>query len=139
MIKVKSKINDKVLHIVYQSEEFTQDRTELVAPDNFIQCAYLRMNEGKTFRPHKHIWKEPSFDTMIAQESWVVIKGSVKVYFYDTNMELLETHILKAGDASFTLEGGHTYEILEDDTLVYEYKTGPYEGQARDKEFLEDV
>jgi hypothetical protein len=27
------------------------------------------------------------------------------------------------------LYGGHTYQILEDDTIVYEYKTGPYEGQ----------
>ena len=42
------------------------------------------------------------------------------------------------GDASFTLEGGHTYEILEDDTLVYEYKTGPYEGQKLDKTFLDE-
>jgi cupin fold WbuC family metalloprotein len=93
------------------------------------------MDEGKTFRPHKHIWKEPSFDKMIAQESWVVIRGSVKVLFYDTDMTLLETHVLNAGDSSFTLEGGHTYEILEDDTLVYEYKTGPYEGQEKDKVF----
>jgi len=93
------------------------------------------MNEGKTFRPHKHIWKNPSFEQMIAQESWVVIRGSVKVHFFDREMKPLETHILKAGDASFTLQGGHTYEILEDDTLVYEYKTGPYEGQAKDKVF----
>jgi hypothetical protein len=26
--------------------------------------------------------------------------------------------------------------ILENDTLVYEYKTGPYEGQALDKTFI---
>ena len=44
--------------------------------------------------------------------------------------------ILKPGDASFTLEGGHNYLILEDNTLVYEYKTGPYEGQALDKTFI---
>lgn len=65
----------------------------------------------------------------------MVIRGSVKAHFFDTDMQLLETHILQAGDASFTLEGGHTYEILEDDTLVYEYKTGPYEGQEKDKVF----
>ena len=44
--------------------------------------------------------------------------------------------ILEQGDASFTLEGGHNYQILEDNTLVYEYKTGPYEGQKLDKVFL---
>lgn len=125
----------KLLHIVYNAEEFVDERTELVNETQFIQCAYLKMNKGKTFRPHKHIWKKPSFDQHIAQESWVVIKGSVKVFFYDTDMNLLETHVLQAGDSSFTLEGGHTYEILEDDTLVYEYKTGPYEGQEKDKVF----
>ena len=46
--------------------------------------------------------------------------------------------VLEPGDASFTLEGGHTYTILEDDTLVYEYKTGPYEGQELDKVFIDN-
>lgn len=135
MFDIKSKISNKVIHKVIKPNLDEASRLELIEPNHFIQCAYLRMEKGKTFRPHKHIWKEPSFDKMIAQESWVVIRGSVKVFFYDTDMTLLETHILNAGDSSFTLEGGHTYEILEDDTLVYEYKTGPYEGQEKDKVF----
>jgi len=52
--------------------------------------------------------------------------------------KIIDTPILNAGDASFTLEGGHTYEILEDNTIVYEYKTGPYEGQQNDKKFLNE-
>jgi len=135
MFDIRSKINNKVIHKVIKPNLDEAGRLELVEPNHFIQCAYLRMDKGKTFRPHKHIWKEPSFDKMIAQESWVVIRGSVKVLFYDTDMTLLETHVLNAGDSSFTLEGGHTYEIIEDDTLVYEYKTGPYEGQEKDKVF----
>ena len=35
--------------------------------------------------------------------------------------------MIKQGDCSMTFEGGHTYTILEDDTVVYEYKTGPYQ------------
>lgn len=38
----------------------------------------------------------------------------------------------------FTLEGGHNYLINEENTLVYEYKTGPYEGQKMDKTFIEN-
>ena len=37
-----------------------------------------------------------------------------------------------------TFEGGHTYTILEDETIVYEYKTGPYKGQENDKVFIKD-
>ena len=46
---------------------------------------------------------------------------------------ILATTILKKGDASFTLYGGHTFKVLQEDTIIYEYKTGPYEGQQLDK------
>ena len=136
MLKIRSKNNMKLLHLVYRAEDFTSQRTELVESDNFIQCSYLKMEKGTTFKPHQHIWKPPSFTQMIAQESWVVIKGSVEASFYDTDGTLLGKHVLNPGDSSFTLEGGHTYLILEDDTLVYEYKTGPYTGQQNDKTFI---
>ena len=93
------------------------------------------MEKGKTFKPHKHIFKERT-QNVIAQESWVVIRGSVKCTFYDIDDSIVAEPILNSGDASFTLEGGHTYTILQDNTLVYEYKTGPYEGQSLDKIFL---
>ena len=72
---------------------------------------------------------------MIAQESWVVLEGRVKFYFYDLDDTLIGTEILEPGDSSVTLQGGHTYEILEN-SIVYEYKTGPYQGIKLDKEFL---
>ena len=63
--------------------------------------------------------------------------GKVKCFLYDIdNKTVIATPILNPGDASFTLEGAHTYEILEDNTVVYEYKTGPYEGQKLDKRLI---
>lgn len=136
MNNIYSKIDpNKLLHIIVRKEDLTPGRKEVVSEDNFIQCALLGMDKGKTFKPHKHIWKERTRN-IIAQESWIVIQGSVRCIFYDTDDKIIATPILHPGDASFTLEGGHTYEILEDDTLVYEYKTGPYEGQVLDKIFL---
>jgi len=136
MEKIYSKIEtNKLLHIINRVSEIT-NRTDVVDVNNFIQCATLRMDNGKTFPPHKHIEKERSYTNQIAQESWVVIKGRVKCMFYDIDDTLIAEPILGPGDASFTLYGGHTYEILEDDTIVYEYKTGPYEGQKLDKIFL---
>ena len=136
MEKIYSKVDSgKLLHIINRIYDI-ENRTEIVPEDNFIQCATLRMERGKTFPPHKHITKSRTYDSQIAQESWIVIKGSVKCIFYDIDDTIIATPILRAGDASFTLYGGHTYEILEEDTIVYEYKTGPYEGQKLDKTFL---
>jgi hypothetical protein len=136
MEKIYSKVQpDKLLHIIHRLSEFN-GRQEIVPANNFLQCASLRMENGKTFPPHKHITKERVYKEQIAQESWVVIKGSVKCILYDIDDTILTTPILRQGDASFTLYGGHTYEILENDTIVYEYKTGPYEGQKLDKTFI---
>ena len=136
MIKYYSKINpSKLLHIVVRKEDLIPGRVEVVPENNFIQCALLNMEKDKTFKAHKHIWKERSRN-IIAQESWIVVQGKVRCTFYDLDNEILVEPILGPGDASFTLEGGHTYTILEDNTLVYEYKTGPYEGQKLDKLFI---
>jgi cupin fold WbuC family metalloprotein len=136
MEKIYSKVDpNKLLHIIVRKEHLTPGRIEVVPEDHFIQCALLNMEKGKTFKPHKHIWKERTRN-VIAQESWIVIQGSVKCIFYDIDDQIIATPILFPGDASFTLEGGHTYEIQEDNTLVYEYKTGPYEGQSLDKTFI---
>ncbi len=137
MEKIYSKVDpNKLLHIIVRVDDMKPGREDIVSPEHFIQCSMLNLDEGKTFRPHKHIWKERTRN-VIAQESWIVVKGSVKCIFYDIDDQLIAEPILYPGDASFTLEGGHNYLILEDNTLVYEYKTGPYEGQALDKTFLE--
>lgn len=136
MENIYSKVDpNKLLHVIVRKEDLTKGRIEVVPENNFIQCALLNMDEGKTFKPHKHIWKERTRN-IIAQESWVVIQGKVKCIFYDIDDNIIATPILNPGDASFTLQGGHTYEIQDDNTLVYEYKTGPYEGQLLDKTFI---
>ena len=139
MEKIYSQIEpNKLLHLINRVNEI-EDRTNVVDDEQFLQLATLRMYKGQTFKPHKHIWKRPPRNTVIAQESWIVVKGRVRCLFYDLDDKLIATPIIGAGDCSMTFEGGHTYEILEEDTIVYEYKTGPYEGQERDKVFIDDV
>jgi cupin fold WbuC family metalloprotein len=138
MEKIYSKVKPEVLlHIIHRKEDLilNEGRRDLVQEDNFIQCSSLNLPKGTTFKPHKHIWKLRKRD-VIAQESWVVIQGAVKCLFYDLDDTIIAERTLCPGDASFTLQGGHNYEILEKNTLVYEFKTGPYEGQAFDKEFI---
>ena len=139
MIKIYSKMDPNVLcHMVLRKKEIVEERTDIISAQNFLQLSTLNMPKGKTFRPHKHIWK-PGEKEVIAQESWVVIEGMVKVFFFDTNGKSLEDIILHPGDSSITLQGGHTYLSMRDNTKVYEFKTGPYKGQKLDKVFLDEL
>jgi len=59
------------------------------------------------------------------------------VFLYDVDQTLLAEETLRQGDCTISFRGGHNYLCLEDDTVVYEYKTGPYYGQELDKEFID--
>ena len=127
---------DLLLHIIQKCEDITENRRDIVPPNEFIQVSCFTMKQNKTFRPHKHI--EHTRYSNMTQESWVCIRGRVRVILYDVDDTVLHEEILMPGDCSVTLRGGHNYESLEDDTLVYEYKLGPYTGQEGDKVFIEN-
>jgi hypothetical protein len=132
--KIFSKIEPKVLlHLIYRLSE-VDGRTNIAPEEEFLQVASIQLHRGQTFKAHKHIFVEKK--TTIAQESWLVIKGSVKCIFYDLDDTIIAEPILNPGDLSVTFRGGHNYYILEEETIVYEYKTGPYLGIEMDKKFL---
>lgn len=121
--------------MAYSKNDFS-NRQDLLDPNEFIQLASLELDQNQTFKPHKHKWKKTFFSKFIAQESWVVISGSVKVDYYDLDDSFITSLILNEGDCTITLDGGHNYTSLKQNTLVYEFKTGPYLGLESDKEFL---
>ena len=100
MIKIYSKVTpEKLLHVIYRLEDFN-DRQDIIPDDNFIQCATLKMDKGKTFPPHKHIKKKRTYKEKIAQESWVVIKGKVRCIFYDIDDSIIAFDILTPSSLS---------------------------------------
>ena len=79
--KIYSKVEpEKLLHIVCRPADLNNDRNDIVDENEYLQLAILNFNKGKTFKPHKHIYKTVP-KSAIAQESWVVISGKVKVFF----------------------------------------------------------
>ena len=133
---------DTLLHIIYRMKDILDQesfRKDVIPADNFLQLAALKLDKLQTFKAHKHIWKDGE-EKVIAQESWVVIKGRVQASLYDLDgKEVLYRPILHPGDCTITLGGGHNYVSLDESTLVYEYKTGPYKGIDNDKVFIEDA
>jgi hypothetical protein len=133
--KFYSKIKpDVLLHLVTDINKLNKERVDIAPENEYLQLALLSFDKGKTFKPHKHINKEKITD--IAQESWFVYKGSVECIFYDLDDTILTKEKITKGQISMTFRGGHNYKILEDNTLVLEYKTGPYLGIENDKKFI---
>ena len=138
MIEIRDEVNN-LCHQVFKRADFEQvdARSDLAKPAEPLQCSALSLNAGTTFRAHKHITIRKV--TTITQESWCVVQGKVTAHFFDEKGNHLQDVTLEPGDMSMTFYGGHTYTIEEDDTLVYEYKTGPYMGQQNDKVFLDEL
>ena len=135
MKKIFSKVeSNTLLHLVGSINNLNVNRIDIAPENEYLQLAILKLPNGKTFKPHKHILHEKK--TNIAQESWFVYKGKVKCIFYDLDDTIISEEIIKEGHFSMTFRGGHNYEILEDNTLVLEYKTGPYLGVEMDKTFI---
>ena len=128
--------NGTLLHMIYRREDITKERVDIAPEEEFLQVSCFAMDKGKTFKPHKHIEQIRTSD--IAQESWCIVQGRVEAIYYNLDDEVMQRMVLNAGDISITFRGGHNYKCLEDNTLVYEYKTGPYQGQALDKEFIDE-
>jgi hypothetical protein len=141
MKEIYSQIDpDILLAIIVPFQDFNKPRTEIVPDTEFLQGAAIRCNEGDKFRPHKHIWKVPinhySISEVLTQECWLVFRGVINAVVYDINDTPIASVVLKEGDAIFLLHGGHAFSCLEDHTCLWEVKNGPYEGQAKDKIFI---
>jgi len=128
-----------LLHVVHRKNPYgfnKFERKNLSDDRQYLQVAYIGMSKDHSFKAHQHIFKDPPQHEVIAQESWVVIEGVVKVDYYDINGDFLESVKLFSGDVTITFRGGHNYTALQNNTQVYEFKTGPYEGVERDKAFI---
>lgn len=136
MTKIYSRVDPKLLlHIIHRRTDFGSERNDLVEDKNFLQCAAMKLPEGKTFKPHAHGLRE-SITEVRTNESWVIISGSVRAILYDIDRQVLACPVLNPGDCSITIgEGGHTYEVIQT-ACVLEFKNGQYKGQAVDKYFI---
>lgn len=138
MEKIYSKEKpDTLLHIICREEDMqNQPKRGLdISPEKeFLQLRSLKIQDGETIKAHKHLLQDRV--SSITQESLVIIKGAIKAYYYDVNNSLLGETVLNAGDCFITFYGGHEFKSLQKDTLVYEYKNGPYNGLVNDKESI---
>jgi hypothetical protein len=121
--------------IVPSSVEFRG--LEFFTPKNiFLQVGQWLYNKNHKTVPHMHIKRDRIVNK--TQEAIYVVKGSLKVTLFDFHLSRFCFFILKTGDLAILLEGGHSYEILEDNTKVLEFKNGPFTEPELDRVIISD-
>jgi len=132
MKKIYSQIDpDLLLAQINRLKDTHQGKLQLSDPKEFLQVGTMALGPGEHIPAHKHMWKEGG--KTITQESWIVIQGSIKGVFYDTNDTVIGEDTLYPGDCFINYYGGHSLTSLEPNTIFYEIKTGPYQGRESDK------
>ena len=136
MKRFYSKVDpDILLFTLNKSEDITYDRTDLSPEDQYLQVATKKLSKDTTFRPHRHLKLTRQIDK--TQEAWVFLSGKVRASFYDIDDSLFLETELSAGDCAVAYNAGHSFIVLEDKTILYEFKNGPYLGIEKDKKFID--
>jgi mannose-6-phosphate isomerase-like protein (cupin superfamily) len=95
----------------------------------------MRHPAGKFIAPHVHnvVFRQ----VLYTQEVLWIRKGQVRVTLYTENRKPFRKIELKTGDAILLCGGGHSFEMIEETTML-EVKQGPYAGE-NDKTRFEDT
>ena len=103
--------------------------------DDFIQAASFNYDKGHIMRPHRHIERTPP-EFFRTEEVLLVWRGRVKCTIYDIDGFTREPEIMEAGDYVIIYHGGVSYEVLEDNTIMLEVKSGPFTTSEEDRILL---
>jgi len=132
MKKILSKINqDKLISTIIRKSDITGYREDLSPKSEFIQVSARKFEELIKVESHKHLKLDRETDR--TQETWIIIQGAVKAKIFDLDDQLLLEEDLYSGDCIVLFRGGHSLEVLEKNTIMYEVKNGPYFGKLNDK------
>lgn len=134
-MKIYSKVEPtKLIASVLKFEELSEYRKDICPNEESLQISGRYLKKGTKVKAHKHLpFERTSYFT---QEAWIVLEGSIKGIIYDIDNTLLCDIKISRGDCIVLFRGGHSLETLEEDTVFYECKTGPYYGVVEDKKFI---
>lgn len=126
---------DTLLAMIIRAD-YSCDGINFITPGEYSQqLAYMHHPTGKVIDAHVH--NIVHRNVVMTQEVLVLKKGKLRVDFYDSYKDYLESRILIAGDVILLISGGHGFKVLEEVEML-EIKQGPYAGDA-DKIRFESV
>jgi mannose-6-phosphate isomerase-like protein (cupin superfamily) len=97
----------------------------LTDPKYDQQLAFMKYPAGQEIQSHRHIsFRREVFTT---QETLIIRKGILRVFFFDLQDQFFAERDLHAGDILLLIQGGHGFHVIEA-LEMFEVKQGPYYG-----------
>ncbi|MFC1895187.1 hypothetical protein ACFL0Q_00785 [Thermodesulfobacteriota bacterium] len=115
--------------------DFDEPGLNFFTPGSFSQqVAFMKHPSGHKIAPHLHNMVHRQ--VLYTQEVLLIRRGRVRVNLYSSNKEFIGSRELEAGDLILLCGGGHSFEMLEDTSMI-EVKQGPYAGENDKTRFEE--
>ena len=99
------------------------------------QFGYMKHKKNHLIKPHKH--KKRITKILTTTEVILLLKGILRVDFYNQDQEYLFSKILRQKDIILLANGGHGFKVIKDAEMI-EVKQGPY-NVSKDKIKFENV
>ena len=93
------------------------------------QFGYMKHKKNYIIQPHQHNIRLTKI--LRTTEVIILLKGTLRVDFYNNNKKYLFSKIVNAKDIIMLVHGGHGFKVLKNAEMI-EVKQGPY-SLARDK------
>jgi hypothetical protein len=116
--------------------DYDEPGIHFFTPASFSQqIAYMKHPLGHKIAPHVH--NMITRQVLYTQEVLIVRRGKIKVNLYSSDKDFIGDRILMTGDLILLCGGGHSFEMIEETSLI-EVKQGPFAGEGDKTRFDEE-
>ena len=135
MIEKVNYKNDMLALIVRGKYRSKKGITFFTPKESIQQFGYMRQKKSHIIKPHLH--KKRKTRIMYTSEVILLLKGILRVDFYNNKKKYLISKILKPKDIIMLVKGGHGFKVLKEVQMI-EIKQGPY-SLSKDKIKFENI
>lgn len=120
----KIEYKKKLLAIIIRKEFRKKRGINFFTPNDLnLQCGYMKHAKNYFIKPHQHQKRENKI--FYTSEVIVLLKGSLRVDFYEGRNRYLFSKIVKSNDILMLIKGSHGFKTLSPIEMI-EIKQGPY-------------
>ncbi len=123
-MSVERIVHEGELLAIIVRRDFSEPGVHFFTPKEFSQqLGYMEHPAGKRIQPHVHLPVQR--ELTYTQEVLFIRKGKLRVDFYTSSQDYVESRVLETGDVILLASAGHGFQVLEALQML-EVKQGPY-------------